>query len=112
MRIFLPHPFSNQLLYHLKKAQTIKAPYFEILHIFNTRPYKSIIGTYYNENNQHIHRPSPRFEAIYYLTHSHTQHLLDHNTLQTFNYIYADEPIMSHFILPIDIQPKDRLLLI
>lgn len=112
MRIFLSKPFSPPLLYHLKQAQTIKAPYFEIIHIFNTAPYKSIVGTYYTENYQFTYRSPPRFEATYYLTNQHTQHKVNQQTLKHFNYIHVDEPYLSHFILPSDIKPKDRLLLI
>ena len=112
MRIFLTHAFSAPLLYHLSRAETIKAPYFEILHIFNTQPYKSIVGIMYNENHKYSPNIPPRFEATHYLTNQHTQHPVHHSSLKTFNYIHVDEPHLAHFILPSDIKPKDRLLLI
>jgi hypothetical protein len=111
MRIFLTRPLSNPLLYHLKRAIIIKAPYFEITHIFKTQPYKSIVGVRYTENYITSSHPLPRFEATHYLENA-TQHTINNNDLQPFNYIVADNPHISHFILPSYIKPNDRLLLI
>ena len=111
MHIFLPRPLPSPLLYHLRKAQTIKGPYFEILHIFNTTPYKSIIGMYYTKNNQNTRQLMPRFEATHYLTNAHVQYAIKHSNLRTFNYIVANESHCAHFSLPGDIKPNDRLLL-
>lgn len=111
MRIFLPHPFSNPLMYHLKRTIIIKAPYFEITHIFKTYPNKSIVGVRYTDN----HVPSPllltKFEATHYIENT-TQYTIDQNQLEHFNYIQPDNPHIAHFVLPSYIQPKDRLLLI
>jgi hypothetical protein len=111
MRIFLPRPLSNPLLYHLKRATIIKAPYFEITHIFETHPNKSIVGIRYTDNHVPSSLRLARFEATNYIENA-TQHTINNNDLQPFNYIVADNPHISHFMLPSYIKPNDRLLLI
>ena len=111
MRIFLPRPLSTPLLYHLKFATSIRAPSFQITHIYDTFPYKSIIGTKYTENFAPSNTPLPRFEATHYLE-SLTQHKINQHELRLYNYIEVNGPHMAHFLLPSSVKPNDRLLLI